>query len=146
MTPATNSSPSAANRASLDGHGLNGKLLSTQRSSYLPSHTWLAHTRRTVPPTKFYPLHIRRYLRLGKLEWERLMDRAGLGDYKQERLLTRGQAKRVMKYHFVMLHERKPPVYHPNKRWAPPDGKSKRDRSLRRSVHPRLQSLIRDGQ
>lgn len=146
MTPATRSPPSAARSASLDGQGWKGRLRLWASCWYLPSHSSVAHTRRTVPPTKFYPLHIRRYLRLGKLEWERLMDRAGLGDYKQERLLTRGQAKRVMKYHFVMLHERKPPVYQPSKRWAPPDGKSKRDRSLRRSVHPRLQSLIRDGQ
>ncbi len=64
------------------------------------------------------------------------MDRSGLGDHKQERWLSRAQAKRLMRYHFVMLYEldrtRKR-----NLRYAP----GTVDRSLRRSVHPRLQSL-----
>lgn len=88
---------------------------------------------------KFRPIHLRRYLRLGNAGWVRLMDRAGLGDHKQDRWLTRAQAKRLMRYHFVMLFEHKPAPRTKTSRYAP----GARDRSLRRSVHPRLQSLMK---
>jgi hypothetical protein len=133
ITPATRSSPCAVSRASLEGQGMNPMPLSAQRAWYLASQSWLAHTS-LMETWKCRPVHLRRYLRLGKLGFSRLMDRAGLGDHKQALFLTRAQAKRLLRYHFVMLYEHKP---------APPGTPGRyprgvRDRSLRRSVHPRL--------
>ena len=140
ITPATSSSPCAASRASLDGQGANGSLRSTASWVYLASQSGLGHTN-LMRPWRCRAVHLQRYLRIGPHGWSRLMDRAGYGDLKGQPWFSRAQAKRLMRYHFVMLYEHNPDPRR-NRRYAP----GQVDRSLRRSVHPHLQSLTGDGQ
>lgn len=71
----------------------------------------------------------------------RLLDRAGLGNYRDVTYLSRKLAKRLLRYHFVMLAEQAPTRWKKNSRYQANRWKAV-DRSLRRSVHPRLQSLL----
>jgi hypothetical protein len=92
-------------------------------------------------PWRCRPKHIRRYLRIGEAGYEKLLNRAGLGNLAGETWLSRSTAKRLMRYHFVMLAEKKPTKWKKNSRYQQNRGKAGTDVSLRRSVHPRLQSL-----
>lgn len=56
---------------------------------------------------KFRPAHVRRYLGLGLVQFDRLLDRAGLGNEKSARTLATRQVRQVIAYYYVMLGEKK---------------------------------------
>lgn len=76
-----------------------------------------------------------RYLGLGHTGFDRLLDRAGLGNRKHERKFSRYLAKKLLMFHYVMLEERKP---YPVTKTSWFQGTKGRQKDLRRRVHPRI--------
>lgn len=133
ITPATNSWPSATMRVSRLGQGRNPSCRLRTSSWYLPSHC-------SVPHTSFMwkcrACHLKRYLGLGDAGWTRLLQRAGMADIPLTSF-SRARAKTLMKYHFVLLAEKKPTKWKRNSRYQGTRGNQK-VRVPTRRVHPRL--------
>src|SRR3990167_2059543 len=80
------------------------------------------------------PRHLRRYLGLGKSGWTKLLTRAGLLDTEGAQWLSRAQAMRAMKFHFVMIAEKKPTKWKKNSRYQANRGLPAKVPPLRRTV------------
>jgi hypothetical protein len=88
---------------------------------------------------KCRPCHLKRYLGLGDAGFEKLLLRAGYGNSLGETYFSLARAKTLLKYHFVMLAEKKPTKWKKNSRYQANRGEPSQGISLaRRLVHPTL--------
>jgi hypothetical protein len=79
-----------------------------------------------------------RYLGLGRVGFELLLRRAGLEGKREERSFSLALAKTLMRYHFVMLAEKKPTKWKRTSRYQSTRGRQS-VKPLRRLVHPTLE-------
>jgi hypothetical protein len=85
--------------------------------------------------------HMKRYLGLGAVGWTHLLRRAGMEDSPPESF-SLAQAKTLMKFHFVMLAERKPTKWKRTSRYQANRGLEQRPKIPPRRIHPTV-SLVK---